>query len=227
MDKKITVAMIGAGNIAGGFDEKKIKSDDGVYSHAGALRENNNFEISTVFDIDENRASQFKEFWKITDNAGSLDEIYNSKYDVVIISTPDDTHYEIIKSLLKNNTCRTIIAEKPLAKKLKQIDEIINLSKKTGINLVVNNQRRFSKDYNDIRKELLDKAESIISAHGIYIKGLEHIGITMVDTITYLFGYPEAVMSYSRKFNKHVNEYSYDFILFYKNFNITINLQIQ
>jgi predicted dehydrogenase len=222
MNKKITVAMIGAGNIAGGFDEKKNIGDDGVYSHAGALRANSNFEICTVFDIDENRVRTFKEFWNIADNAESLDEIYSSKYEVVIISTPDDTHYEIIKSLLKNKSCKTIIAEKPLAKKLKQIDEIINLSKKAGINVVVNSQRRFSNDYNDMQKTLSNEKQEILSAHGIYIKGLEHIGITMIDTITYLFGYPEAVMSYSRKFNEQVNEYSYDFVLFYKNFNITV-----
>jgi hypothetical protein len=63
---------------------------------------------------------------------------------------------------------------------------------------------------------------SLLAGNAYYIKGLEHIGTTMIDTLTFLCGIPRKVLAFKRVFNREANEYSYEFILFYDDFNITV-----
>ena len=45
MMNSLSVAIIGTGNIAGGYDEKKQGGDIGIYTHAGAYAAHGGFEL--------------------------------------------------------------------------------------------------------------------------------------------------------------------------------------
>ena len=222
MRSSLSVAIIGTGNIAGGYDEKKQGGDTGIYTHAGAYAAHGGFELKTVFDLDKERAEGFCHTWKAGCTAIDLGEIYGSNHDVISICTPDHTHFDIVRNILAAGCCRTIFIEKPLATGLAQIEELIRLAVQNNIQMVVNFQRRNEPVHGEIRDLIASRPGELLSVTGYYMKGVQHIGITMIDTLIYLCGYPSAVQAYNRVLNLEVGDYSYEFILYYPGFTAAV-----
>lgn len=220
--KKLSVAIVGTGNIAGGYDERKLATSEGVYSHAGAYLANGNYELKSVYDINAQRANEFCATWKVALSLESLSELYSMKHDVISICTPDNTHFEIVQRILLSKCCSTIFVEKPLALEMTEVEEIIDLASKANINVVVNFQRRNELIHCELRDLIADTSNALLSVNGHYMKGLRHIGITMIDTLVFLCGYPTSVLAYNRSYNNEVAEYSYEFILYYAGFTINV-----
>jgi predicted dehydrogenase len=218
MQSKLTVSIIGAGNIAGGFDEKKLDKDSGIFSHAGAYKKDGRFILKNIFDVDSVRAKEFQKYWEVENIVDNGENILNNYQDIISICSPDKFHFQTIKDILVNNSCKTIFVEKPIGLNLQEVEEIYELSKQSNINIMINFQRHFDKNYDDINEIKSD----VLTVNCCYIKGLNHIGITMIDTLIMLFGYPKSVYSYSRVYNNEVKDFTYEFILFYDTFNITI-----
>ncbi len=219
---ELSVAIIGAGRIAGGYDSDKFQGEEGIFSHAGAYKRSGKFSLDMAFDLDLQKALEFQKNWDVKKVAKDIVEVYNSKFDVVSVCTPDFSHYEIIRSLLTNKCCKTIFAEKPLALNAEQIAEVIQLSRQNNINVVVDFQRRFDKNFLMIQQDIKRSPGNVLALNGYYMKGLEHNGITMIDAITCLCEYPDGVLSYNKIHNQEINDDSYEFILFYPDFNITV-----
>jgi len=218
----LSVAIIGTGHIAGGYDEKKVGGDTGIYTHAGAYAAHGGFELKTVSDVDRERAESFRRTWKagcaVTDTAG----IYDEFHDVISVCTPDHTHFGIVRDILAAGCCRTVFVEKPLATDAAQIEELIQLSAERDINLVVNFQRRNEPVHREIRDLIGSRPGELLSVSCHYMKGLLHIGVTMIDTLCYLCGHPEAVLAYNRAFNQEAGDYSYEFVLYYPGFTAVV-----
>jgi predicted dehydrogenase len=221
MPEMLTVAIIGAGQIAGGYDRRR-SDDDGVYSHSGAYLKDGRFILETVADTDAARAEQFRMEWQFGSSAASVEEICRRRHDVVSVCTPDANHYETIRSLIEHRCCRTIFAEKPLALRGEEIVELTGLARENDVNIVVNFQRRFDPAHAEIRRIMATGEGKLLSGNAYYIKGLEHIGTTMIDTLTFLCGIPRRVLAFNRVYNREANEYSFEFILFFDDFNITV-----
>jgi len=187
----LKAAVIGCGGIAGGYDEKSC--DNGIYSHAGAYRACG-VSIVAVFDVDVARASVFAENW-----GGyvcqSMEELYAfSEYDIVSVCTPDKTHHSIIKELLRLGSTRIVWAEKPLASTAREGDDLIAAALENNVGLRVTYQRRWE----PVHSALAEKIQQgligdITAAHGYYVKGLMHIGTTIIDTLRFLIGEPQSV----------------------------------
>jgi predicted dehydrogenase len=220
--EKLSVAIIGAGQIAGGFDQAKNPEDTGTYTHAGAFKDDGRFRLAAVYDLDIAAAERFKAVWQVEAVYGSLGELYADRFDVVSVCTPDATHFDILKNLLLNKTARIIVAEKPIALNIADIAEIERLSREQGIPVVVNLQRRQDGTFAEVRRELQEKRGRVLAGNVYYIKGLEHNGVAAVDTLVYLFGAPRAVRAYNRVYNLQVADFTYEFICFYDGFNITV-----
>ncbi len=217
----LTVLIIGAGDIAGGYDQRKDIEDTGIYSHAGAYQANGQFSLFGIYDTCFESAKKFQSFWDVERVFNDLEEIIDANPDVISVCTPDNTHYEIIKTLLQNNACRCIFAEKPLALSVSDIEELARLSDRSAIPVVTNFQRRFDPVYHELSERFLDNPENIITANCYYMKGLSHIGVSLIDAAISIFGRPKNVLSYGRQYNQAVTDYSYDFIFDYGMFNIT------
>jgi predicted dehydrogenase len=222
MKPLLSAAIIGTGNIAGGFDEKKRSEDTGIYSHAGAYTAHGGFELKTVFDPDGERLETFRNTWKASYNANSLDEIYASHHDVISVCSPDLTHFDIVREIIVRRCCSTIFVEKPLSLEINQIDELIRLAISNNIRIVVNSQRRNEPQHREIREIIASHPGELLSVTCHYMKGLHHIGVTMIDTLSYLCGYPDAVMAYNRVYNQEIDDYSYEFVLFYPSFTVAV-----
>lgn len=222
MNRKLSVAIIGAGKIAGDYDAFKNPGERGIYTHAGAYKKDGRFILQTVFDKDRKKAEKFKKEWGVKNTASGIKDIILTYHDVVSVCTPDPTHFKIISELIKNRSCRTIFAEKPLAFKKTEIKKIEQLSNKNRVNVVVNFQRRFDPVHAGLKGTLNKDLNRILAVNAYYVKGIGHVGTTMIDTLLFLFGVPEKVYAYNRVYNKEAVEYSYEFIMFYRGFNITI-----
>lgn len=218
MQNKLTASIIGAGNIAGGFDEKKLDDNNSVFSHAGAYKKSGKFILKNIFDLDLKRSEEFAQYWDVQNIVKSEDEIINSYQDVISICSPDRFHFKTLKNIILNKSCKTVFVEKPLGLTIGEVDEIYRLSRNSDINIMVNFQRHFDKTYNNL--DFLNN--KVLSVNSYYVKGLNHIGITMIDTLIMLFGYPESVYTYSKVYNSEIKDFTYEFILFYKDFNITV-----
>jgi predicted dehydrogenase len=222
MSRKLTVAIIGAGRIAGGYDTDKIPGDQGIYTHAGAYKKDGRFVLKMVCDTELSRAERFRKQWGVEAETSDVHEVYHGHHDIVSVCTPDVTHFEIIREIVKRRAAKTIFAEKPLA--LTQA-EIIDISKAAAVNNVhvaVNFQRRFDPAHARLRELIQAGPKRLLAVNAYYMKGLEHNGVTLVDTVTFLCGLPRSVFAYNRIFNSQTRSYTYEFILFFDSFNVTV-----
>lgn len=219
---RLSVAIVGAGQIAGGYDENRQDREVGVYTHAGAYVAHGGFLLNTLFDADGKRAEEFSRIWKVESVVASLTEICGGFHDVISVCTPDHTHFGILRDILDAGCCRTVFVEKPLATELHHIEELIRLAEEKNIRLVVNYQRRNEPLHREIRERIESDPGDLLSVTGCYMKGLRHIGVTMIDTLCYLCGYPQAVLGYNRILNQETDDYSYEFVLFYPGFTVAV-----
>ena len=68
----------------------------------------------------------------------ALDEL---KVDIVCVSTPHSTHYEIAKLALENDC--SVIVEKPFTETIEQAEDLMQLSKKRNMPIVVVHNHKF------------------------------------------------------------------------------------
>lgn len=186
----LNAAIIGCGDIAGGYDEKS--SDNGIYSHAGAYRACG-VKIAAVFDVDVARARAFASYWGARRVCESLEELYTAEeYDIVSVCSPDNTHHRIITGLLNAGKARIVWAEKPLALNAAEGQEMVALAREKKTGFRVSYQRRWEPVHAALAEEIRNGSiGKITAARGYYVKGLLHIGTTMIDTMRYLLGEPE------------------------------------
>ena len=180
-------ALIGCGQIAGRYDE--TSRDDGIYSHAGAYR-TCGIKMEAAFDTDFERLEKFSRHWNISRPCRTLEELLQVNYDIVSVCTPDTTHYSVIKTILSSAYPPKIIwAEKPLAMNAAEAKELVDLAQAVGTGMRVSYQRRWDPGHQKIKAWLQDGGLGIpLTAAGYYVKGLIHIGTTVVDTLRFLLG---------------------------------------
>ena len=220
--KLLEVAIIGAGNIAGGYDSKKILNDGGVYSHAGAYKAHGAFSLRSVYDVDEAASKKFQKEWGITQALFGEESFCQTYHDIVSICTPDATHFAYAERLIKSNCCKTLFIEKPLSNDAKKVEYIAKLARISGINVVINFQRRHEEVHKKLLEEISACIDSVLSVSAYYTKGLCHIGVTLIDTLRFFFGNPSSVQAFNRVYNYEINDYSYEFMMFYTYFSVVI-----
>lgn len=190
-----TAAIIGCGDIAGGYDEN-LKAP-GVYSHAGGFKKSGKIQIKAAADINMERLQNFANYWGVDQIYPSYEElIREGPYDIVSVCTPDRTHFEIISRIIDNRSAKVIFAEKPLAMSFAEANQLIHAAESTGIKIILNNQRRWEPYHLKLRDSLRNGSIGTIqSVCAHYVKGLFHVGCTVVDTIRYLIGEVESVLA--------------------------------
>ena len=149
---KIKFGIIGCGRIFSKHYEifsKRIISD---------------IELVAVSDIKKTKLNKIKNN-NLIKSTNYKEILAIKEIDTVIILTESGNHYKVAKNALLNK--KNIIVEKPLCLKLKQVDELIKISKKYKKKIFVIMQNRFNnpiqitKDY--INKNKFGKIVSITS----------------------------------------------------------------
>jgi hypothetical protein len=179
------VLIIGAGNKGALADVSGSGNEHKYLSYAHAVTDHQGFRLLGFKDIDMERASKASIVWK-TDYwstwAGALES------DIAIISTPDDTHYDILKQLA-DYPLRLVICEKPICTDLQQAREIVELYRQKNIPILVDYTRRFIPKYQQMKTEIdAGNWGAFLEGYGYFNRGWLHTGSHMVDFVLWMRG---------------------------------------
>jgi predicted dehydrogenase len=193
--KKYNALIIGAGGQGALADAPGSPSQNKIISFAKALKEHPGFELAGIVDKNHDAADKARQIWGIKwwcVGEGSHSYFFDNytptlPISIVVVATPDDTHYEILKDLAEY-PLKLVICEKPLCNNLQQAREIVALYKTKGIPLAVNYTRRFLPYYEDLkRRHEAGEFGKIVSANIVFNRGWEHTATHAIDLCEWLF----------------------------------------
>ena len=194
-DIKLRAAIIGCGQIAGGYDEES--DEKRVQTHAKAYQLQPATELAAVCDFDIQKVEKFRLHWgrpAVYSNVALM--LSEEKPDIVSICTPDDTHAEILELCLDYPSIKAVWCEKPLATKVDRAERIVPAYAEKGIMLVVNYQRRWDAQMQRIKNALqhheLGEIQKVVV---YYTKGICHNGSHVVDLLLDWFGQPDEMQA--------------------------------
>jgi hypothetical protein len=200
---KYTSAIIGLGRI--GYSLQKDNKREQPASHSIALKNNNRIIIKAGCDIDENKLNEWhKEYKKANIYCNYIEMFKKERPDIAVIAVNEINHCKIALKSIEFKP-KLIILEKPAAPDIKSALKIKSYSDKFKVPVCINHERRFSLDY-QILKKMIDsqKIGTIHSVHAnlwssnpVYHKASEntgscsliHDGIHIIDIINYLFDF--------------------------------------
>lgn len=121
------------------------------HEHNLAVHSTDGLELTAVCDVNPDRIAAALELAPgaaaFSDATAMLD---SGLIDVVIVSTPPNSHYDWAKAALERGI-HTVL-EKPMALAAKQCDELMAIADDAGLTLVVYQNRRFDPDFVTMRR---------------------------------------------------------------------------
>lgn len=160
--KKYTVEIIGCGNKGCLADAPGSGNEAKYLSYAHACKEHPGFEIAGFIDIDKSKVEYAEKLWHCTKRIP----------DIWIISSPDNSHYGVLKEAAEHHPLM-VICEKPLCETVEQAREIVELYKTKGIPLMVDYTRRFIPYWKERQKES-QSAGKFLNGYCYYNRGALH-----------------------------------------------------
>ena len=122
----------------------------GRYFHAPFLHVHPGFRVIKVL---ERKGETSKEFFPKAEVVRDLESIINDpKIHLVVIATPNDLHYPMVKSCLQKG--KHVVIEKPFTLTSKEADELVSLADKKKLKIFVYHNRRWDGDFLTIQKLL-------------------------------------------------------------------------
>lgn len=186
---KYNVLIIGAGGQGSEADQPGSGNEHKIISYAHAFKEHPGFETITFYDKDKLKSKAAAEIWDCYYSECDID--YICKYgniDIAIISTPDETHYEILKQII-DCPLKLVICEKPICADLQQAKGIIELYKEKNIPLMVNYTRRFLPYYQELKKFYdMGLFGEVKNCTLNFNRGWEHTATHGIDLFNWFFG---------------------------------------
>lgn len=200
--KQYQAAIIGTGRI--GFLLGKDRRREQPAAHTAALNANNRIKLAAGCDIDGTRLALWQKENPKAKTFGHIDALLSKiNADIIVIAVNEDAHLSATLKAL-NNRPRLIILEKPVALNSDEALKIQSTSNRLQVPIMVNHERRFSKDY-QIAKELIETnalgdlqlvCGALWSGMRVYsvsqdntgAYSLIHDGTHLVDIVQYLLG---------------------------------------
>lgn len=167
------------------------------------------FELVAILQRNGDEAGKAHPGIKIYRDLDSL--LRNTDIDLVVITTPNDTHFSFTQKALEAG--KHVVLEKPFTNTSEEAAQLVNLTKATGKILSVYQNRRYVSDFRTI-KDILDKKllgevhefeahydryrmearpkawrEAPLPGSGI----LYDIGAHIIDQVLYFFGMPSTI----------------------------------
>lgn len=169
-EKKIKTLIVGLGNIGFKYD-LNLDIKNYYTTHAKSIYKISDFHL--VGGVDKNLKSREvfkKEYKKITydkiDNA-----IKTEKPDLVVISTNEKYHLNIVKKISYFNFVKFIVLEKPAGRNSNDLKKILNICKKNNKKLLINYFRLYNPYFKKIIANLRNQK---IFASFQYNRGLRN-----------------------------------------------------
>lgn len=181
-------AIVGCGLIGSEFADDPLV--EGVHSHAGAYTESALTTLVAVCDVDADKVRRCGMRWGVAAQYQDCDTMLAEQQpDLVSVCTPDETHFDVLRTVLAAPSVRGVLAEKPLAHSVRQAEEIKRLADKRGIRLAVNYVRRYAGSHRRL-KEFLESGGigEVQTVGGLYTRGALHNGTHWFDLARFLVG---------------------------------------
>ena len=125
--------------------------------HNAAVSSTEGLRLTAASDTNPERLAAAKELApNITTFTDSMEMLDSGLLDLVVISTPPNSHYSWAKESL--NRGLHVILEKPMALTVEECDELIALAASKNLLLVVYQNRRFDADFVTMKKLIDDGA---------------------------------------------------------------------
>lgn len=108
--------------------------------------------VSIIYDINERRRDKAREDGFLV--CETVEEIFESDVDIVVIATPNNFHKDYsVRALLGG---KNVVCEKPVCLNMDELDEIFYAAGKSGKLFTAHYNRRWDYDYNIVKKILKD-----------------------------------------------------------------------
>ncbi|MBC7557642.1 MAG: Gfo/Idh/MocA family oxidoreductase, partial [Chryseobacterium sp.] len=207
----------------------------GKVFHAPFIKEHPGFVLSAI--VERNREESKEKYADATIYRSVGEMLQKAEIDLVVVNSPIQTHFDYVKMALEAG--KNVIVEKPFTIDVAEAEELVNLAKEKNCFLSVYQNRRFDRDYLQIKKILngaklgtIKEAEISFDRFRTEAGGKGHkenpqlpgsgavhdLGAHLIDQATQLFGFPEKLFAdvFSMKGSAFANDY-FEFILYYKN----------
>ncbi|MBP7282410.1 MAG: Gfo/Idh/MocA family oxidoreductase [Leptospiraceae bacterium] len=151
---RIRTLLIGLGRIASTLETDPLRYHP--CTHSGVLFSKfgkKKFQLSGIYDIDEESISGFLKQWKLKQNEvkSTLAEIKKETFDLAIIASSSDAHFENTKFAISLGI-KNLLIEKPVCMNSKELKSLLTLKKKHNLQIWVNHERRYHYLYQYVRK---------------------------------------------------------------------------
>jgi scyllo-inositol 2-dehydrogenase (NADP+) len=210
----------------------------GLVFHGPLLSIHNGFHIHKILERSKNLSkSRYPEATVVR----NFDDLLTDDIELVIVNTPDHTHYEYTKKALEAG--KHVVVEKPFVQNTELGKELIDLADKKGLVLTVFQNRRWDGDFMTVRKVIESKMlgklveyEAHFDRYRNFIQPdtwkedpgtgtgiLFNLGSHMIDQAVVLFGKPAFVSADIRHMRpgSKVDDY-YDINLFYDDVKVKV-----
>ena len=195
-----SLTIIGGGAVACGYDSP---NDRDIVTHIHGALLNPKIHLNAIVELKKNRQQYITKKWgnsfRVFSNLKNCVKKYKS--DIVIVSTPTNSHLKTIKELLSLYCPKLIIVEKPIVSNLLEFKKLNLLSKKIGVKIITHFTRRFDPSMDTLNK-LIKNEKKIHHFYGTFSKGLIHNGSHMIDLINWLLGDIQNIKSINKRIIK-------------------------
>ncbi len=195
--ERIRLGIVGLGNIA-------------QTAHLPSLTKMQDAEVVAVCDLDKARAQFIAEKFGVPRTYRTLEEMLAAEQEMsaVHICTPTKTHHEMAIAALEAG--KDVLVEKPLARTMKEAEEINETAKRQRRKLMVGMNNRFRPDAMILKTFIEEKAIGKVfyakagwfrklPADGAWLTRKEQsgggvlldLGMVMFDLALWMMGYPE------------------------------------
>lgn len=187
IDMPFRCGIIGCGRIASEFDDDPKRKI--ISTHAGAYSNNPQTELVAVSDVNTEKLEKCKKRWNVEKSYTDYKEMLEKeKLDILSICTWSSAHCEIVREAVKHKP-KAIFCEKPIATKLSEAKEMVELCKKNDVLLVIDHQRRFDEFHQNIHKMTQEgKLGSVQQATFYYTAGIANTGSHVLDLLRFYLG---------------------------------------
>ena len=208
----------------------------GLVFHGPLLKVNQGFEVVSILERTINISEKMFPNAKIVRTYNEI--IENPEIELVVVNTPDQFHFEMVKQALQNG--KHVVVEKPITQKSAEAEKLVTQAKELGLIFTVFQNRRWDGDFRTVQKVLADKKLGrIIEFESHYDRYrtaitpntwkeaadefggvLYNLGSHMIDQVYVLFGKPKSVSAHLKIIRTagKVTDY-YDIRLEYEHFS--------
>ena len=120
--------------------------------HARAAEQLPGLELAIVCDRSADRLTQVAASSPAVQTTGAADALLAADVDLIVVSTPPDTHAEWAVRALESG--KHVIVEKPLSITTDEADAVLSAAHLAGRRVVTYQNRRFDPDYLAVRREI-------------------------------------------------------------------------